>query len=170
MSDSAHRKIELDQQPTFQRIEWFAQRVGWLILGAIIVAGVLGFLGDGPFSSTTASSSDGRLAVSYDQYLHRHAPSRIDIDVTSLPGASELILFLSDEFLAAVEIHQITPEATEEFGAEGFTGFRFRLQPEATRTSISIHFEPQESGPLQCAVRTDLSGAGAAEARQFVYP
>ena len=170
MSDSPHSEIELDQEHSFQKIEWFVQRMGWLLLCGIIVGGLLGFLGDGPLSSTIASSPDGQLAVSYDRYLHRHAPSRIDVDVTRGSEKSDITLFLSDDFLSLVEIRQITPEATEEFGAEGFTGFRFQLQPDATRTKVSIHFEPQESGPLECDFRTTLSGAGAADVRQFVYP
>lgn len=61
--------------------EWRWQRVGWILLGGLVVAGLAGLLGDGPLSSTSSSSIDGAVQASFDRFLHRSAPTVVALRI-----------------------------------------------------------------------------------------
>jgi hypothetical protein len=54
---------------SLQRREWRVDRVGWVVMGLILVAGLLGVWGGGLLGSVTATGSDGRVLVDYDRFV-----------------------------------------------------------------------------------------------------
>src|SRR3712207_4138009 len=51
--------LEVAEDLTFQRREWAAQRVGWVLLALVIAAALAGLLGRGPLSTTRRESDGG---------------------------------------------------------------------------------------------------------------
>jgi hypothetical protein len=61
--------MEIETDLEFQRRVWRVPRVGWLIIGAAVVAALLGLFGTGPLSR--ASTDGGGLTVEYDRFARR---------------------------------------------------------------------------------------------------
>ena len=60
--------LEIAQDMTFQRRSWAVQRVGWGVVAVTIGAALLGLLGSGPLSRSTAVAP-GAFAVEYERFV-----------------------------------------------------------------------------------------------------
>jgi hypothetical protein len=169
MITSSNDRLELEQDPTFQRREWRAQRVGWIIWAGFLSAGLLGLLGPGPLSQREASSADGRLTVSYNRFVHRHHP--IEFDITMQPEnetQNALRLHLSRSLLSRIKISRIEPEpASRELTADG-AWYEFRCEPGLADAKAVFHVECDRIGSGGGAMR--LAGSDPVLLEQFVYP
>ena len=162
-------RLELDQDLRFQRREWRVQRFGWLLWAAFIAAGLAGLVGPGPFSTKQAATSDGRLVVEFDRYVHRHYPTQFRLSMQ--PGDEEedsVRLHISQPLLDRVRISEIMPEpAAQEVAADG-VWYEFSCKPGAESVQAVFHIEHDKigsgTGLLQLADGQPLS------AGFFVYP
>jgi hypothetical protein len=62
--------LQIASDPRLMRREWRATRLGWALMCAIVVAGLLGLLGSGPVSATSATGDKGLMGVEYRRVLH----------------------------------------------------------------------------------------------------
>jgi len=103
---------KVEQDLDFQRREWAFQRVGWAVMLAIVVAGLLGLFATGPLSRSTVSNADRTLRVSFERFTRFGAPSELVVDVA--PGATEggeARIALSRDYLTAFQVQAVAPEA-----------------------------------------------------------
>lgn len=160
--------LELGQDLPFQRWQWSAQRWGWLALVLVVVAALLGLLGSGPLSGTSAENADGSLRVEYDRFLRRGSPATLRVRLNPGPTPDGTVrLCLDEQYLRHVQILQITPRPEREEAGRERHRFVFRLA-EGGPTDVSLHFEAAEAGPLSC--RADLGAGPAVEFGHLVYP
>jgi hypothetical protein len=151
----------------FQQWEWRWQRVGWVLLAGVVVAGLAGLLGDGPLSSTSSSSTDGAVQASFDRFLHRSDPAVIGLRISEPKG--ELIdMHVNSEFLHRVRILRLTPEPVSEIADPTGITFQFAAPPRASAVEIAVHLEPEKWGTLQGDF--SLSEGSQVNVAQFVYP
>jgi hypothetical protein len=140
--------LQINEDMDFQRLEWRIERIGWGIIALIIIAALLGLLGNGPLSA--AVKTGGSLQVEYDRFLHRDAPSSYRIHFT--PPDADTAIHLNHQFLEAVKLDQIVPQPSEvELGTDGIL-LRFRSRPSVTGV-VTIPFEPQTMGLLHTRIR-----------------
>ena len=66
--------LELHQDPRFTRRIAAIQRAGWVVMGLVIAAALLGLFGAGPLSRATAEAADGTLRLEYDRFGRLSAP------------------------------------------------------------------------------------------------
>jgi hypothetical protein len=97
------REIDLSQDLRFVRRSWTAERIGWGALGALLVAGLLGFLGPGLFSKRTA---DGPVRVEYDRF--ERVDSGSELRARLKHGARNL--WVEKSWLKDVEVETLHPE------------------------------------------------------------
>jgi hypothetical protein len=109
---SQTRSIELDDPDSLrlQSREWIAERIGWVLIAAALLAAVLGLLGPGPLSHRYASSSDGRLSVEYYSIQRHEAPAELIIRLPDVQRQDEIRLAVSREFTDRITTESITPE------------------------------------------------------------
>ena len=157
----------LDEQDLrFQRWEWRLERVGWAALAAVVVAAMLGLFGGDPRGEQTAASPDGGVTVGFDRMLRCQDEARLRVTVADGSAEREIEAWLSREFLDAVELQRVVPEAVRESAGADGTTFAFqvaRRQP----AEITFDFQPRKSGPLEARLR---AGGSEVAWRQFVYP
>jgi hypothetical protein len=152
----------------FQQREWRWQRVGWILLVGVVVAGLAGLLGDGPLSSTSSSSMDGAVQASFDRFLHRSDPSVVTLRISERRRDGSLQVHIGSEFLHRVRLLRITPEPESEIPGAGGINFQFASDEAGAPAEIAFRFEPKEWGSLQSDVALD--DGSRVNVAQFVYP
>lgn len=99
----------------FQRREWTAQRVGWALVGLLVVASLAGLFGAGPLSETTAAAEDGTVEVEYERFI-RHVGTTT-MTVTLGAGTVEngkARLYISRDLAAGWRIENVSPAPSTE--------------------------------------------------------
>jgi hypothetical protein len=157
-------RLELDHDPGFQKWEWRLQRVGWVLLLAIVVIALTGALGDGPLAHKQARSADGSLDVSYERVARKRA--RETITVACGVRDDSVRLWISRDAARMLDLKRIEPEPSSVEGDHerliySFSGLRDRLL-------VTFHCEPGEAGRARGAIGI-VDGATVAF-DQFILP
>ena len=155
---------EIEEDLPFQHRNWRVQRMGWVLLGAVVLAGLAGLLGSGPLSNAQ-ESNDAGVKVKYERFVRHGAPSKIEVTVAK--PARPVRIAISRSFLETLETRRLLPTPGQVQAGDGF---------------VVYAFEPEGSGPMQVTflVQPDELGSHEAEIvvndgsaltiRQFTYP
>lgn len=161
--------IEIDDLPGFQRREWAAQRLGWVLMLLVVLAGSAGAFGRGPLASASAGTADGRLQVRYERTLRHRAPTTLWLDVA--PGVARegrVRLEIGREYLADAELARVVPEPESvETTGDGIV-LTFRAGDPLRPAAIMLDVEPESYGTLRG--RFALAGDAPLRLEQFVFP
>jgi hypothetical protein len=169
MADTAFvGSLQIDQDLSLAKREWQLERIGWALMGVLVVAALAGLIGEGPASKAVSGSREAGVVVEYDRFVHYGAPTTLELELAPLASGEVAELRIGTDYLAAVEIHRITPEpVTTAAGAEAHT-FTFKAAESGRPMRVQIHLEPRKYGPSEGDL---VAGAGKRVAvRQFVYP
>ena len=161
----AYPGLEIDIDPRQQRFEWRLQRIVWLLLTALLIAIMLGVLGQGVLSKTAAMSADGSLRIEYDRFMRHHSPDTLRVTMQA-PGETARLSLASD-YLQRLDIEKVTPQPAQVISEPGAMSFVFHARP-GTRMEAVLHISPDKVGPLEGWVAVD--GKPPLSFRQFVYP
>lgn len=167
--DERDPDLAIAESPRFQRQEWIAERVAWLLALVVLAAAVLGLFANGPLAQGTASAGDGRLTVDYQRYARDGGTTSLRVQVAPEAVDRNLVeLRVSAEYLDAVAIQQaIVPEPAA--WVEDRDGVVFHFEAEAGapfQATFTVH--PNDVGSQRGAVA--LVGDAPAEFTQFFYP
>jgi hypothetical protein len=145
--------LQLDQNPTFQRREWRASRIGWVLLTAFVLAGLVGLLGDGPISSTRASGQAGVVTVEHNQVIHHASAESLTIVLT--PEAIErgrIAVDVTGDWAQGMDVDSIRPTPVQQSLLAD--GVRWEwLVAEAGRTTVTIGYQAEQHGLVEGTVR-----------------
>lgn len=123
----------------FQNRFWFAQRVAWVLLAALLVASLLGLTGGtGPLAHRTIT--DSAVSIDYPAILRRHAPSAFTL--TLAQPLSDTLVHVDRDFLRVFSITAMTPPPLSSY---------------ATSSGVAYHFAFQGTGPAR--LRLDVVAA-----------
>lgn len=159
--------LEIDEDLVFERRQWAVQRVGWVVMLLILVAGLIGLLGPGPISHAQVSS--GALAAEYERVVRKQAPSELHVRLE--PGAApegEVALLIAQDYLDKVEIRHVLPEPSEMATAPDGTIFRFTVDAPDQPSEITFDIEPSEPGVARGQIGL-LEGDGVT-IEQVIFP
>jgi len=155
--------VESDEVLSFHRHTWVAERVGWVALALLFLAGALGLLGGGPLAHRTLA---GRGFV-----LHYEAFTRIGAHealTLHLPPRGEAVrVGIATAYLDGVRIEDTLPQPVRVAAAGPWTTFTFALEPGGPARLV-FRVAPSRFGVLSGAVRVD--GGEPLAFRQLVYP
>ncbi len=161
--------LEISNDPEFQRREWSAQRVGWVVWLAVIVAALAGLMGEGPLSDATAGAEDDLLRVQYHRFVRHAAPRTLKIQLQ--PGAvqgKQARVWINQEYLEGLEIQDITPEPSSVEAASGRVIYVFDLDKKGEPATILFDLEHESIG--RKVARVGLDDRQVVSFTQFVYP
>ena len=155
------RTLELEQHLPFLRREWVVQAIGLWLLAAFVVLAAGGVFGSGPASRAVISAPD--LELQFDRFVRASRASELRVTLApDEPGSATA--WVSQAYLAEVELVGMDPEPVSTHTAGGRTGFRF----EATSPlRVIFRIVPRHAGRLSGEI--GRGGSAGHAFRQFVY-
>jgi hypothetical protein len=151
----------------FQRRQWRFQRVGWVAMLAVALAGIAGLMGEGPMTQLSAVSPDGQLEIRTDRFTRHGAPIQLIVVVGPEPP-DQVRIWVDQSYLAGLRLDAEVPEASESLAERGRVVFVFDLPRERRPAEVRFQIEPDAIG-LQRA-RIGIVGGAEVAFDQMVYP
>lgn len=110
--------LEVAQDLEFQRQEWRIQRVAWVMMALVLLAGLAGLLGSGPLAHAS-TEADG-LTVAYDRIVRARAPIEVRFVLApDLVSSGRAEIWIDRSMLDKADIQRIVPEPeSEQAGAD----------------------------------------------------
>lgn len=150
-----------------QRRTWRFERAGWVLLSVLLLAGVLGLFGTGPFSRMQEASADGAVSVDYPRFMRRQSPESIRIDLAAEAGPGSLTLSIGREWLDEVTLQSVTPEPGHVELRPDRLVYSFGRDGPAGTHAVHLRFEAHSAG----IVRGEFGARGAqVPVSHVVYP
>lgn len=161
--------LEISEDMEFQRRTWAVERIGWIVLAALLLAAMLGLFGNGAFSSGTAISDDGSVSVEFDRFWRLQSPTDLRVSVRgTADDAMRARLWLSSRYLDAIDVSRATPQPESvEAGLDRIT-YEFALAEPNQPFVVTFRIEPQR--PWRARGTVGVEGGGEASFNQFIYP
>jgi hypothetical protein len=163
--------LQLDEDLPFQRRMWRLERMSWALMGAIVVAAFAGLFGGGPVSQATLTLYDPSHpaqppTLRYERFARAHSESRFVLTQITPPDGTSVTIWLSDDYLSAVDVGHITPEPLyEELGSSGVL---YHFRPQGGPHTIIFRFRPHRAGSVTGSLR--LNGGPVTSFHQLLYP
>lgn len=160
--------LEIEEDIHFQEGEWRAERVGWVIIAAVILLALLGLFGSGPLSSASANGPQG-YQVDYSRFVRMMSPTEIRIALPAEAASEgEARFWIDREYLDRFEVENIVPEPQEEeIGADRIT-YTILVSAQEVPANIRLELSPKTSGFFRG--RAGWGEANSLTFSQFIYP
>jgi hypothetical protein len=169
MGKSSSKSLTLDEDLPFQRKQWRAERIGWLVMGALIAYSLAGGLGSGgPLSTTEAVSKDGTVRVHYEKYARQLTPNGVEITARQAPDGHDLQIHLSGNYLHAMAVRSVAPEPSASRAADSGYLFTFERLAGVVEAKIEMQVEPQKIGTVEGWLA--VNNGERLAIKQFVFP
>lgn len=157
--------LELDEDLVFQRRQWRASQILWMVLVGTMIATALGLFGNGPLSRARAGAPDGLLQVEYERVVRFGASVRLVVRARPRPDGA--VQFTIDQsLLDAFRVQDVTPQPSAAALVDGGVEYRFQANTSAPPV-IVFEMQPAALWSVQGEIR---SPAGAVQLRQFILP
>jgi hypothetical protein len=156
------RDLQINEDVRFQTRDWIAQRIGWGLLAALLLAGLLGLFGDGPLSRTTRTDGHG-LTVEYERYVRHSSPTTITLSISAAASGRTRVT-LDRAYLLAHDLQRVLPEPDRTMVDGDRVTFVYETPPQTVR----LRLEPDALGRHVTAVQLDDGPPVAIT--QFTYP
>lgn len=161
----APRELEVDEDPRFSRREAVAERVGWIVILAVVVAGALGLFANGPLSHRTAAR--GAIEVHHQRFARNQGRTTIEVEVgPTAAEEGEVVVAVPQSFLDAYEVEEVFPEPASVRSALDTVELVFEVGAGAELRAV-LHLRPERTGRQRGAITV---GDDTVELRQFVHP
>ncbi|RXF72234.1 hypothetical protein [Arcticibacter tournemirensis] len=129
----------LEKDVPFEKSEWPVLRIGWILMGLFLVAGIFGIFGSGLYSEKV--EGDRTFSVRYERYLRYSMHSEIHINTSRLGADSSI--WINADYLNKIMITEISPEPESFDQVDG----RMKMQFSSRLPShITLHVEPVKTG------------------------
>lgn len=161
--------LDLNVDAGFQRREWRWQRIGWVVIGLILVGALLGVFANGPLSHESARSPDGQVRVVYQRFARHDGVSSIGIQVQ--PAAArhgQYVLTIGGDWAQAIQIEDVVPQPSTWTSRGGAQILEFDSADPQLPLQVEVDYHADTVGwhPGQVGV----VGADPAQLGQFMYP
>jgi hypothetical protein len=162
----ASRSEPFQEDMAFQLRDWRAERVGWCVMGILVILACLGLFSNGPLSKTTARDETRRLSVEHERFYRFGASSDMRWSVEAAPG-TETTIAVNREFIEAFTLESITPAPSRMVGTADGVRLTFTRE-EGASLDVVLSVTPDEVGTVAPEVR--LQDAEPIRLDTFIYP
>lgn len=163
-------ELELKHDLKFQQRAWIVQRVGWVVMLLIAAAALLGiFGGSGVLNQTALGDAASPLIFHYHRFGRVLKTTSLELEVSELPPDTNAVrVWISDDYLAHLEIKTITPEPEQVIAGEDRMIFVFAVAPNIATTRFTFVIEPHHIGSISGIIGQEDGLSYAFD--QFIYP
>ena len=173
-SKQPNRHFRDELHPGVRDGQYIAQRIGWLLIAAVIVLALLGLFGDGPLSRAKATSSSEGISIEleYQRFARSRSPQelRVTIDAPNATADTVAVAF-SDRLASGVQITGTSPEgATGAFVSDA--ALAWRIDDWTQPIEITIEYIPRARWRFEGAITVIIGETPGREVSftQFLYP
>lgn len=159
--------LQIDDDMDFQRKEWRIERIAWIIMVLLALAGLLGLFGEGPLSNVNAAN--GPIEVQYDRFERLLSPAQMVVQVGPAGAQNEEVrLRVGRKLLDGLQVQNITPQpdSMELMPEEIVYVFNVK-EPNAP---MRITFDMQTAKAGSHGGQIGIENGAAVDVRQFIYP
>jgi hypothetical protein len=162
--------LQVGEDLEFKRRSLKAQKIGWVIMAAALVAGAFGLLGgSGLFVRTSVASSSEVISVHYPRFLRVRTPIDVHVNVyRDAVDANEIRITVDRAFLQQFEIHHINPVPSNETISDSSITYTISVSPEISDAVVTFNLEAEYAGISRGRITVD--GEPEIEFWQVVYP
>jgi hypothetical protein len=160
-------ELEVGQDLGFQRREWRVQRIAWVAMAMVLVAGLAGLLGSGPLAHAAAEAEG--LTVEYDRIVRDRAP--FDLRFVLPPGTApsgQVDLWIDRALLDKAEIARVVPQPESERAGADRVVFTVAVTDPDAPAEVIVALDPHDVGGF--AVGVGIVDGPQVELTGFVLP
>ena len=145
------------------------------VMALVLLAAILGLFGNGLFSETTASVSNGdtEVSLSYPRWDRMSHPIRIELEIESASLTEETLqVTLSNDLTKKMQIENVLPEPdSSSIGPEGAV-YEWQVQDWAGKLLIKFEYRGTEWRTVRGDVKVSAGQRelGSLELSQFLFP
>ena len=162
-------ELEINEDIAHERLEWRIERIGWVIMGVILLAALAGVVGPGPLSKSTRSDHNSKLQLEYERFARFQAPTVLRIQLASgVAQAGKVRLWISRDYIENAEVKHIDPEPESVEVSEDRMTYTFITRNASRPTALTYHLEPNMYG--QTALNIGVEELTQLSVPQFIYP
>jgi len=154
----------------FQKKEWRTGRIGWVVLGTILLLGLLGVFGDSGLLNTTTTGEQGQgFWIEHERFIRNLAPTTLTLFIApdQITG-EELRVWFPQDYIGEFEIESIEPEPEQVTATGGGQEYTFNVREPGETVSIRFYLEAEKMGNYSADVV--LNDGPTLPIRQFSYP
>ena len=161
--------IDINEDVPFQRREWKLQRIGWVVIALLLLAGLLGVWGRGPLTTKQITDAASASWVEYHSVDHYQADTTFSLHVGSgAVTADTLRITLNRAYLDRIQLQGIEPEpAAQELRGNGVV---YVFDVATPGQPVAVTFEHVFTQPGTATAEIGIEGGPALSFRQFVLP
>jgi hypothetical protein len=161
--------IEIEQDLDFQRRSWTVQRVSWVVMLMIAVAGLLGVFGGGVVAHATVGDRN-ELSVDYERLVRMSGSEKLGISFGERAprSGSTVSLWLDRGWLSRHKIRSIVPEPESTSVAGNRVTYHFSVKPGAPPSKVEFDLETMGFGSMHG--KAGIPGGRTVTFSQFSYP
>lgn len=152
--------IEIDEQLKLHEKGWVIQRIGWVLILLVMLAGLLGLFGEGILSKQSVHA--GNIRAEYERFLRYEAEMKILLEA---PNEHIGTISLPQEYLKGFRIVRFEPEPIHNNTTANEITYNF--QPGSNHI-VTLYLTPKNKGSLDGVMK--VNGANAIPLHHFIYP
>ena len=161
--------LEIAQDIDFQRAEWRAQRIGWVVMALLALAALAGLMGNGVLARATAGAPADPIRLEYARFDRMQSPSSLQVEIAGEAVSGEQVELLVDwDYLQGVTIEKVVPEPEAVRGAADDLVYVFAVDEPGQPLRVSFDLRHTDFGAK--SGRVALPDGPAIEFGQLVYP
>lgn len=150
----------INEDYKYERAETPVQRIFWILMGAFLFLGLLGFLGDSGILNIKKITTE-EYSIEYERFLRIEKSSEITILVND--SANEYELKINRDYLSKNKITEVFPEPIEIKSSNNEIIYKFSIGKEGV---IKLFIDPLKNGKQ----KTELTINGKSEIlNQYIY-
>jgi hypothetical protein len=170
MQDEEQRTQPISEDMAFQRHEWAAERIGWIVMAVAVAAALTGLFASGPISEASVRTPDNAINVEYQRFAHKTARTHFTIRI-SPPAAreatSEMLIRLGQPFVRTYDVEALSPRPQRS--TAGSYGLEWVFVPSpAGDLVVQVGIRPKRFGIAPTEIQVE--GRGAVSFTQLIYP
>jgi len=143
----------------FQKREWRAFRLFWVLMGLVVTAAALGLFGSGLLSDKTYTANGSR--IDYNRFMRVAKNTEILIHVNQ--ASRNASVSINNDYLRKVRIEQVVPEPTSVVIKDNKLVYTFSS---VQNGFITFYLSPQKMGAHQLQISVNGTQASF---DQYIY-